>query len=39
LDPVHQLQASGFELRSRDQHNLTIILTSQEVKSTQLRRE
>ena len=36
VDPVHQLETSGFELRSRDQHDLTISLTSLEVKRTQL---
>jgi len=36
VDPVHQLETSSFELRSRDQHDLTISLTSLEVKRTQL---
>lgn len=31
LNAVHQLGTSGFELRGRDQHNLTISLTSREV--------
>jgi len=39
LNPVHQLETSGFELRSRDQHNLTISLTGRDVKRTQLGEE
>jgi hypothetical protein len=33
LDPVHQLETCGFELRCRNQHYLAIILTSLDVKS------